>query len=77
MATVKNPTQWPLFSHPLRQSIDPGQTVRNIDQALAEEACASGVFELGADRSAAPERRVTKKGSKLVEETGAPKAETR
>lgn len=90
MATVKNPTRWPLFSHVLRQSIDPGKTIRNVDQTLAEEACSSGVFVLGADRgakaepvveaeeaSATPVRRAVKKGSKVVEETGAPKAETR
>ena len=47
MATIRNPTPFSLFSHVLMRSLDAGEVLDGLTDQQAEEACRSGVFELG------------------------------
>lgn len=80
MATVTNPTTFSLFSQALRASIPGESTITGVDQALAEEACASGVFILGeheTDEVEAPTRRRSARGAQVAEEAVEEERETR
>ena len=47
MSTIRNPTNFSLFSHKLGRSLEAGEVLDGIDEATAEEVCRTGVFELG------------------------------
>jgi hypothetical protein len=78
MATVTNPTRWDLFSHVMGTIIPSDTTVSGVDDAIAEEACATGVFTLGEDETAAPVRKArSTRAADVVEEATAGDRETR
>lgn len=47
MATLRNPTKFSLYSVALGRSLEAGEIATDVPDAIAEEACRSGVFELG------------------------------
>lgn len=79
MATVTNPTTWSLFSKALGRSLDAGEIVE-LDDAQADEVCASGVFVRleEPEEAEAPIRRArSQRGSQVVEEAIEADRETR
>lgn len=55
MATIRNPTQFGLFSSALGRSLAAGEVVDGLSDEIAESACASGVFERGVLVTVEPE----------------------
>ena len=47
MATIRNPTDFSLFSAPLGRSLGGGEVLDGLTDEEADAACASGVFERG------------------------------
>lgn len=80
MATIKNPTRWPLWCHPIQQEIGPGQVVTGLTDEVAAEATRTDVFLLVVDAlpeesepDGTPERKTVVRGAQEVEVTTAPK----
>lgn len=83
MATVTNPTVWPLWCQALGRELRPHERATRISQAVAEEATHTGVFVIGEDdpepqgeTSTPPRERVTR-GAKATEVTKPPRRERR
>ncbi len=76
MSTVHNPTKFPLLCAPLARVIQPKETVDVTDSQASQ--ISRSVFVVKEDKpSPAPARTTGNRGTKPVEETGAPERETR
>lgn len=76
MATVRNPTAFPLLCLPLLEVIDPDEEVECSSEVAAQVSRA--VFIVTDDEPrATPVRKAAARGSKVVETTEAPEVETR
>ena len=55
MATIRNPTQFGLFSSALGRSLAAGEVVDGLSDEIADEACRPGVLERGVLVTVEPE----------------------
>ncbi len=80
MATIRNPTRWDLWCHPLRRELRAKERVTGLTDAVAEEISRTGVFtweEREREADGAPTRRAAKRGADEAEVTAQPVREKR